>query len=92
MNAETPRKRKRLAIVLGVIFALALLLGPGPGLYLVNPDPAGPHARFLFLGMPIVYVWAVFWFFVQAAVVLAAYFMLWGHTDVPAPRPRAGGE
>jgi hypothetical protein len=66
------------------VFALALIMGPGPGLYWINPDTSDPNAVFLILGMPIVYVWAVFWFFVQAGVVLTAYYTLW------RPRRRAG--
>ena len=69
--------RRKLAAVLGLVFLFAMLMGPGPGLYLVNPDPADPNARFFFFGMPVVYVWAVFWFFVQAAVVVIAYVRLW---------------
>ena len=80
MAAEQSSKR-RLTVVLSVIFALALLMGPGPGLYLVNPDPSDPNAVFTVLGMPVVYVWAVLWFFVQAAVVIAAYWKLWGRDE-----------
>lgn len=69
--------RKKLGVVLGVVFMLALVMGPGPGIYLVNPNPADPNARFTLFGMPIIYVWAVFWFVVQAAVVLVAYFLVW---------------
>ena len=43
-------------------------MGTGPGLYLVNPNPADPDATFTFLGVPKIYAWAVLWFFVQAAV------------------------
>ena len=40
--------------------------------------------------MPILYVWAVLWFFVQLAVVIAAYVTVWsrqGADDNPAPDP-----
>ena len=70
-------RRKTLAVVLGGLFLLALVMGPGPGLYLVNPDPGDPGSAVAFLGMPVIYVWSLFWFAVQAAVVLAAYLFLW---------------
>ena len=47
------RKGTGLAIVLSILFVLALVMGPGPGLYLVNPDPADPTATFAVLGIPI---------------------------------------
>jgi hypothetical protein len=70
-------KSRRLAIVLLVIFSIALLLGPGPGHLLINPDADAPEARRFFLGLPIVYAWALLWFFVQAACIVVAYFTLW---------------
>jgi hypothetical protein len=70
--------RKRLTITLSVIFALAVVMGAGPGVYLVNPDADNPDATFTFLGMPVIYAWVTFWFLVQAIVVLVAYYRLWG--------------
>ena len=59
------------------MFVFALIMGPGPGIYLINPDPADPEAlRFLF-GIPIIYVWASFWFIVQGSAVILSYFLLW---------------
>lgn len=72
----TPR---RLATLLLVIFSIALLLGPGPGHLLINPDPADPEARRFVFGLPIVYAWALFWFAIQAACIVVAYFTLWRH-------------
>ncbi|MFP6900336.1 MAG: hypothetical protein VCA36_05300 [Opitutales bacterium] len=66
--------------ILAAIFVFATIMGPGPGLYLVNPSPEdASHATFL--GMPILFAWAVFWFFVQAGVVLVAYCKLWTRQD-----------
>jgi hypothetical protein len=82
-----PRRgnRKPLATLLAAIFCVALLMGPGPGLYLVNPDPGEPSAEALILGMPVVYAWCVLWFLVQAGVVLAAYFYLWDKKEQLPP-------
>jgi len=77
MNQQEKLKRKKLAITLTIIFLLALILGPGPGLYLINPNPADPNARFTFLGMPIIYAWALLWLLVESVVVVIAYLKLW---------------
>ena len=71
---------RRLSILLISIFSLALLMGPGPGNLLINPDPADPEARRFIFGMPIVYAWALLWFGVQASCVVIAYFFLWNDT------------
>ena len=95
MSRRRGTKRRRLAVALGAIFLVAVVMGTGPGIYLVNPDPADPNAAFTFLGLPILYVWAVFWFFVQAAVVLVAYFTLWDgreHPDPPRPPSARNGD
>ena len=68
--------KTRLSKILAAIFVFATAMGSGPGLYLVNPSPDDSSPA-TFLGMPILFVWAVFWFFVQAGVVLVAYCKLW---------------
>ena len=73
-----------LAKTLTLIFILATLMGPGPGLYLVNP-PAGAETPATFLGIPVIYAWVAFWFFVQAAAVLIASKKLWEPHDEPTP-------
>ncbi len=65
-----------LSKILSSIFLFALIMGPGPGLYLVNPSSDNP-APTTCLGMPVLFVWASFWFLVQAGVVLVAYRKLW---------------
>ncbi|MDE0569900.1 MAG: hypothetical protein OSB44_04415 [Verrucomicrobiales bacterium] len=50
-------------------------MGPGPGSLMINPP--GSEPKFWF-GMPALYVWAVLWFFVEAAVILVAARILWG--------------
>ncbi len=72
--------KTRLSKILAAIFVFAAIMGPGPGLYLVNPSP-GDSSPTTFLGMPILFAWAVFWFFVQASVVLVAYCKLWTNQD-----------
>ena len=78
-----PNKRV-LTWVLSISFLFALVMGPGPGVYLVNPDPSGPGARATFLGMPVVYAWALFWYAVMVVIVLTAYFKLWNDDKPPS--------
>ncbi len=77
MNRQETGKRTILAGVLALIFLLAMVMGCGPGIYLVNPDPADPHVTVAIFGVPIIYAWAVFWFAVQGGVILAAYCWIW---------------
>ena len=72
--------KTRLSKILTAVFVFATFMGPGPGLYLVNPSPGDPSPA-TFLGMPVLFAWAVFWFFVQAGVVLVAYRKLWTKQD-----------
>jgi len=65
---EVPRRG--LGRVLAVLFFGAMFMGAGPGVYLVNGR--GP-----IIGMPAIYVWVVCWYFVQAAVVVAAFRTVW---------------
>ena len=64
------------------LFALATLMGPGPGLYLVGL-PGEDGQSLTFMGMPALYPWVVFWFLVQAGVILAASRKFWAHRDEP---------
>ena len=59
----------------------AMLMGPGPGLRLVNPDIDNPSAEFTVAGLPIIYVWGLFWFLVQVIIVVVAYFTVWNEQD-----------
>ena len=70
----TDRSLKRLIIS---VFVLAMIMGPGPGLRLVNPDAADPSATFTFLGIPTIYAWGLFWYFIQLAAIIVAYKRLW---------------
>lgn len=68
---------RRLGRILSLVFVIAVVMGAGPGLYLVNPDPSDPETKVSWLGVPIVYAWVTIWFLVQAGVVLLAYFFVW---------------
>ena len=72
--------KTRLSKILAAIFIFAAIMGPGPGLYLVNPSSEDATTA-TFLGMPVLFAWAVFWFLVQAGVVLVAYCKLWTKQD-----------
>lgn len=67
-----------LAKSLTAIFILATLMGPGPGIYLVNP-----YAETTILGIPVLYAWVAFWFFIQAGVILVASKRIWESNDEP---------
>ncbi len=73
-NDPGARPPSRLAWTLGAVFLFALLMGPGPGLYLIN-DYAAKGGTLL--GVPALYAWAVFWLAVESIVVVIAYFKLW---------------
>ena len=79
MDPESDRRanKRTLTWVLSIAFVVALVMGPGPGVYLVNPDPANAEPAQTLAGMPIVYAWALFWYVVMAVIVLTAYFKLW---------------
>jgi len=71
------KKQTKIAITLGIIMFIALFMGTGPGIYLINPDPSDPEARRFLLGMPIIWTWVVFWFLVEAICVVVASRTLW---------------
>jgi len=71
------KRSRRLPRLLLALMAFALIMGPGPGILLVNPDPADPQAIPLLAGMPVIWLWAIFWCLVQASSVLIAYFTVW---------------
>ena len=80
--AANPTKRhRRLGLVLFAVFALAMVMGPGPGLRLVNPEPTAARESLLFLGLPVIYACGLFWYGVQAAVVVTACLTIWKPSD-----------
>ncbi len=73
-NSQTDqaKRRKRLGVILTVIFAIALIMGPGPGItigFINAPEPLW--------GLPAVYVWGLLWYVVEVSVVVVAYFFVW---------------
>lgn len=70
-TASPTRKR---AWTLSAVFLFALVMGPGPGLYLINDYAADGGTL---LGAPAMYTWAVFWCAVEAAVIAIAYKTVW---------------
>ncbi|MDA1263578.1 MAG: hypothetical protein O2816_00705 [Planctomycetota bacterium] len=73
------RPSQRLGVFLVALFALALLMGPGPGVALINPS--GPGDDPLLWGVPKLYLWGLLWCSVQAGVVAAAARWLWKGRD-----------
>ena len=71
----TSDARKKLGWILTVVFVVALLMGPGPGLLLVNK----PMALF---GLPALYVWGLIWFVVEVSVVVLAFLFVWSKDEV----------
>ena len=75
------KQQVSLKSTLAVLFVLALAMGTGPGLYLVNPDPSDGAAAPTVGGMPVLFVWAAAWLFVLIVIVLVAYFRLWNREE-----------
>jgi len=68
--------RRKLGLILTVVFAIALLMGPGPGINLVNdarPDPV--------FGFPRIYLWGLLWYAVEVTCVVLAYLFVWKKDD-----------
>jgi len=71
---EKTDSRMKLGWILTAIFALAMFLGAGPGILIVN-QPA------TWLGLPRIYVWGIFWCAVEITVVVVAYRFVWTTND-----------
>jgi hypothetical protein len=67
--------------LLVLLFLLAMVMGSGPGLYLINPDPGDPNAIFTLGGLPVIYLWGLLWYAVQLGVILRAYTTYWKGGD-----------
>ena len=91
MTGVPVRRRRHLAVLLSCLFLLTMVMGAGPGLHLVNPDPGDPAAAFTVGGLPTLYAWGLVWYGAQLAVILVAYFKLWRSSENGAQRG-AGAE
>ena len=78
-NSETGNKR--LSSILALVFVFAMIMGPGPGVYLVDPGPDHVGPAPTFLGLPVIYSWAILWFGVQSAVLVTAYLKVWSRNE-----------
>ena len=56
---------------------VAVAMGPGVGLYLVNPDLDDPEPAVAVLGAPVLVLWALLWLLVQLTIVVIAYRTVW---------------
>lgn len=59
---------------LTTLFLAALVMGPGPGAWLIDGTPDDPA---LWFGIPALYLWTLLWFAVMAACVVTAALTLW---------------
>ena len=73
-NVIELKRKSRLVRILGAAFLFALIMGPGPGLYLINEYAKSGGS---ILGLPALYAWCLFWFGIEVAIVLIAAKTLW---------------
>ncbi len=92
MSAAEKQKRKKLGMILSVVFLFAMIMGPGPGVLLINPDPADPNAVFTFMGVPKVYAWGVLWYLIQLVIVGLLYTKVWVADEPLAATAKPSGE
>ncbi len=58
---------------LTVAMLVAISMGPGVGLYQVNPDLDDPEPKVAALGVPVILLWALGWLAVQLTIDIIAY-------------------
>jgi hypothetical protein len=71
----TPASKRSLGRWLSLAFIVALLMGPGPGALLIRAAPG--ESPVSIWGVPILYLWTVFWAVVMAAVVVLSSHFIW---------------
>ena len=77
MASQTHKCRSgTLSVVLTVSMIVTMVMGVGPGLWLINPDKPGESAFGLW-GLPKVYLWGLLWYAVQVVLVGVACFTVW---------------
>lgn len=75
------QQRRRTGRILLGLFALAMIMGTGPGILLVNPDASSPEPVASVANIPVLYLWALFWYAIQIIVLFIAYFNIWEQPD-----------
>lgn len=79
MKSREGTRGKLLGPALVAVFLVALVLGAGPGIWLVNsPEQVSLGAGFR---LPRIYAWGLLWYLVEATCVLLAYFLVWRSPD-----------
>lgn len=73
-EVEKRRCRTTLGRVLSGVLLVALLMGAGPGILLVNRPT-------LILGLPAIYFWGLVWYVVELTVVVLAYLFVWQDSE-----------
>ncbi|MDP6358281.1 MAG: hypothetical protein QF473_24395 [Planctomycetota bacterium] len=81
--------KDKLSLFLTITFLVAMFMGPGPGLLLVNPDISQPEPELTIGGFPKLYAWGLFWYVIQIAVVVTAYCKVW-KDDEPEAAAESG--
>ena len=75
----SPGFRRVLGWILAVVFLLALILGAGPGILLVNGG--GTVHVFGDLELPSLYAWGILWYLVEAVCIILASVHVWREPD-----------
>lgn len=70
---------RRSSVFLCLLFLAVLVMGPGPGVWLVNP--AQPARATSCWGAPVIWLWAIGWLGAEWMIVLIAYRWLWTGKD-----------
>ena len=76
MNSSTSERnvRRRRSFWVAASIILALLMGPGPGILLVNSaEPVW--------GFPAIYLWGLLWYAVELVTVVYAFLFVWDKND-----------
>jgi hypothetical protein len=72
VSEKDVRRRRSLWVTASII--LTLVMGPGPGILLVNTaDPVW--------GFPAIYLWGLFWYAVELVTVVYAFVFVWDQSD-----------
>ncbi len=74
MKRNLESGRHRIAWGLAGVFLTALIMGPGPGSMLVDGSATAPNFWF---GVPVLYLWLVFWLLVMSGCVVTVARCLW---------------